>query len=100
MGVSPEGQRLFDAIRKTTPVVWRGDSFVVMDCVRVSPPYTVATCAIVPAQQPPSSPQQQGQKKGGQPHAEAMLTRVRKLVEELAYKLKLHAPASAPASAQ
>ncbi len=72
--------------------MWRGDSFVVMDCVRVAPPYQVSSCAIVPAQQPPTSPQSN---KKGQPHAEAMLTRVRKLVDELTHKLKLNAPAPA-----
>jgi hypothetical protein len=86
VGVSPEGQKLFDAIRKTTPCVWgKGDSksFVVLDCIRVSPPYTVASCSIEPSAQQPTSPQQQGRKSGQQQQAENMLTRVKKLVSAL-----------------
>jgi len=96
VGVSAEGQKLFDAIRKTTPCVWKGDSFVVLDCVRVAPPYNVAACSIVTPQnngaqqQAPNSPP--GRKSGQQQQAENMLMRVRKLVDEISTKLKLHQP--------
>jgi len=103
VGVSPEGQKLFDAIRKTTPCVWgKGDnskSFIVLDCIRVSPPYTVASCSIEPATQQPTSPQQQGRKSGQQQQAENMLTRVKKLVSALQPNSGNQPPIAAPASA-
>lgn len=96
VGVSAEGQKLFDAIRKTTPCEWKGDSFVVLGQIRVSPPYTVAACSIDNGSAAtPSSPQQGMRKTGQQQQAENMLTRVRKLVEEISNKLKLHPPAAA-----
>ena len=40
-GVSPEGQRLFTAIKKTIEEVsWRAEDIIVMDKVCVSKPYT------------------------------------------------------------
>jgi len=41
-GVSREAQALFDALGKTLPVRWHEQSFVVMDEVIISPPYTAA----------------------------------------------------------
>ena len=41
-GVSPEGQRLFTAINKTIDEIsWDKEEIVVMNKVRISPPYTV-----------------------------------------------------------
>ena len=40
-GVSPEGQRLFTAIKKTIEeVTWRGEDIIVMEKVCISKPYT------------------------------------------------------------
>lgn len=43
-GVSPEGQRLFAAIKKTIEeVTWQGEKIIVMEKVCISSPYTPQT---------------------------------------------------------
>lgn len=44
VGVTREGQMIFDAIYKTLPCRWHEKSIIVFDEVRVDPPYTVDTC--------------------------------------------------------
>ncbi|KAL5006427.1 hypothetical protein ScPMuIL_015233 [Solemya velum] len=46
VGVTPEGQRLFHAIVKTiSETKWDGKDIVVMDEVRIHPPYGVTDCS-------------------------------------------------------
>lgn len=44
VGVSKEAQIIFDAIYKTIPCRWYDNSIIVMDEVRVDPPYTAESC--------------------------------------------------------
>lgn len=44
VGVTREGQMIFDAIYKTLPCRWHEKSIIVFDEVRVDPPYTTDTC--------------------------------------------------------
>lgn len=44
VGVSKEAQIIFDAIYKTIPCRWYNNSIIVMDEVRVDPPYTAESC--------------------------------------------------------
>lgn len=44
-GVSVLAQHMYDAINKTMPCSWDGSVIVVLDEVRVAPPYTPETCA-------------------------------------------------------
>ncbi|KAA8915650.1 hypothetical protein TRICI_002202 [Trichomonascus ciferrii] len=44
VGVTREGQMIFDAIYKTLPCRWHEKSIIVFDEVRVDPPYTTNTC--------------------------------------------------------
>lgn len=128
--MSPEGQKLFDAIRKTsvtdttqtvqcsavqwridwslaqpvltssvrmcacacvspcsTPCVWSGSSFIVLDAVRVSAPYTVASCQTVTP--PPPAGANAKRQSPQAAAAEVMLARVRKIVDAERHKLKL-----------
>ncbi|KAJ3194935.1 hypothetical protein HK101_001545 [Irineochytrium annulatum] len=41
VGVSREGQSLFNALDKTLPTRWKGDKMIVMDDIVIAPPYTV-----------------------------------------------------------
>lgn len=43
-GVSVLAQHMYDAINKTMPCSWDGSVIVVLDEVRVAPPYTPSTC--------------------------------------------------------
>lgn len=73
----------------STPCVWSGSSFIVLDAVRVSPPYTVAACQTV-AQPPAAGANAKRQSSATQAAAaEVMLARVRKIVDAERYKLKL-----------
>ena len=42
VGVTPEGQRLFDLMVKSLPCRWEKDVIVVLDSVQILPPYRVA----------------------------------------------------------
>ncbi|ORX59679.1 hypothetical protein DM01DRAFT_1333140 [Hesseltinella vesiculosa] len=44
VGVTKEGQDIFDALTKTLPCRWANDSIVVMDEVIITPPYDVDSC--------------------------------------------------------
>ncbi|KAL0075406.1 anticodon-binding domain-containing protein [Phycomyces blakesleeanus] len=44
VGVTKEGQEIFDALYKTLPCRWASDTIVVMDEVLISPPYTIEHC--------------------------------------------------------
>lgn len=44
VGVTREGQMVFDAIYKTLPCRWHEKSIIVFDEVRVDPPYTAEAC--------------------------------------------------------
>lgn len=44
VGVSPEGQMMFDALDKTLPCRWENTTIVVMNDVYVSAPYTPQDC--------------------------------------------------------
>lgn len=45
--VSPEAQQIFDLLSKTMPCEWDNDSIVVIEQVRVDPPYTRGSISIV-----------------------------------------------------
>jgi len=80
VGVSMDGQKLFDTIRKTTPCVWSGTSFIVLESVRVQPPYTAASCQLI---------QSKNQTRHGGASGESVLQRVKKIVEAERNKLKI-----------
>jgi hypothetical protein len=88
IGVAPEVQKLFDAVRKTTPCVWSPDytSFIVMDAVRVNAPYTAASCVSVPPTQQPRKQQTPAAQAAA---AETMLNRVKKIIDAERAKLKI-----------
>ncbi|KAG4305761.1 hypothetical protein PORY_000671 [Pneumocystis oryctolagi] len=44
VGVTQEGQRLFDALSRTLPCRWEKQSILVLDEVYIDPPYTVEAC--------------------------------------------------------
>lgn len=45
---SPEGQKTFDKLLKAcNEVVWKGESILVLNHIRVDPPYTVESCTLV-----------------------------------------------------
>ena len=48
VGVSSTAQSLFDAISKTYPCKWDGQTLVVVDEVRVASPYTTRDCTCTP----------------------------------------------------
>jgi hypothetical protein len=81
VGVSPEGQKLFDAIRRSTPCVWNGVSFIVLDTIRVSPPYTSSQCQLVAPKKGPNAATAAAN--------EQMLNRVKKIIDAERAKLKL-----------
>nr|KAJ3419840.1 protein with role in RNA processing [Polyrhizophydium stewartii] len=65
VGVPPEAQDVFDALAKTLPVAWKGQAIAVMDDVLIDPPYTPASCSLIP-------------KKNA---SDSTLSRVRKVLE-------------------
>ncbi|GAA5811806.1 hypothetical protein MFLAVUS_005251 [Mucor flavus] len=44
VGVTKEGQDIFNALSKTLPCRWSKDTIVVMDEVLITPPYSVDNC--------------------------------------------------------
>jgi len=44
MGVSNDAQELFNALGKTLPCRWEGETMVIFDTVRISPPYDSDSC--------------------------------------------------------
>jgi hypothetical protein len=44
VGVSAEAQAIFDTLAKTLPCRWENDVIVVMEEVRISPPYRLTDC--------------------------------------------------------
>ncbi|CAN6627668.1 hypothetical protein TRVA0_011S01794 [Trichomonascus vanleenenianus] len=46
VGVSPEGQMVFNAVNKTLPSEWDGKSIIVVDEIRIDPPYVPETCSV------------------------------------------------------
>ncbi|KAK9476588.1 anticodon-binding domain-containing protein [Lipomyces japonicus] len=70
VGVSAGAQALFDALHKTLPVRWDGVAIVVLDEVRIEPPYTSAACNAADAAGP-------------------ALARIKTVVEQERAKLKL-----------
>jgi hypothetical protein len=109
VGVAPEGQKLFDTLRRSMKCEWSADgSFLVLGAVRVAPPYTSAACSSVTAAAPaqsaaaPTSPNSGGRRGAGAAAAaqaqaaqaaaaEVTLNRVRKIVDAERVKLKLNA---------
>lgn len=45
VGVTREGQQIFDALAKTLPCAWRGPDILVMTEVVVAPPYDLQSCS-------------------------------------------------------
>jgi hypothetical protein len=46
VGVTEQGQAVFDSLHKTMPARWLGPVIEVMDEVLIQPPYTAAECAL------------------------------------------------------
>jgi len=67
----PKGQLVFDRLLKAcNEVVWRGESIIVLDTIKVDPPYTQEHCKLI-------SKTKSGQQKGS-------LDRVQKIVSSIA----------------
>jgi len=106
VGVSVDGQRLFDALRKTMKCEWDGTAFVVGGVILVNSPYTTQACSIIQSAAllaaAPTSPNT-GARKGGSSAAQTAaaaaaadvtLNRVRKVLDAERNKLKLNASTS------
>lgn len=47
VGVTPEGQAVFDVLAKTLPCEWEGNVIVVFGTVRLGPPYDIKSIRYV-----------------------------------------------------
>lgn len=43
VGVSADAQAIFNTLAKTTPCKWDNDSIIILDTVRLNPPYDVGS---------------------------------------------------------
>lgn len=44
VGVSKEAQQIFDALSRTYPCQWSGQTIIALDTIHISPPYTADAC--------------------------------------------------------